>query len=66
MTNEKLYYITCRESGSVLESNLTYIEAVDLINEYEQEDINNRDWVANFYAIESMREYTYPQFELQD
>jgi hypothetical protein len=66
MTNEKSFYITCRESGSVLESKNTYAEAVDLIDEYEQEDINNGDWVANFYAIESMREYTYPQFELQD
>lgn len=47
----KKYKIQDREAGNVIESNLTLQEAQEQVKIYEQMDIDDDTYVADFYEI---------------
>lgn len=57
----KLYQIICRETGTVIEDNLSLIDAEELLCEFEQKDIYNDVYEENFYQITLMPDHDLPK-----
>jgi hypothetical protein len=45
------YKIQIRESGEVMESGLTLIEATEIVNSYVREDKSDEVYIPDFYQI---------------
>ena len=51
MKEVRIFKIQDREAGNVIEKGLTYEEAVDLLEKFEEEDKNDGTYTENFYEI---------------
>ena len=45
------YVIQCRESGDIIENNLTLAEAMEIVKDFESEDFTNGTYSPDFYEI---------------
>lgn len=45
------YIIQCRESGDIIEDNLTLSEALEIVKDFESEDFSNGNYTPDFYEI---------------
>ena len=45
------YVIKCRESGDVIENNLTLSDALEIVKDFESEDFTNGNYIRDFYEI---------------
>lgn len=45
------YVIQCRESGDIIEDNLTLSEALEIVKDFESEDFTNGNYTPDFYEI---------------
>ena len=50
------YVIQCRESGDIIEDNLTLAEALEIVKDFESEDFTNGNYTHDFYEIAEMEE----------
>ena len=48
----KTYKITCRETGTEIESGLTYDEAVERVEKFEEDDETTGSFEPYFYEID--------------
>ena len=49
--NHMKYVIRCRESGDIIENNLTFSEALEIVRDFESEDFTNGTYTPDFYEI---------------
>ena len=45
------YVIRCRESGDIIEDNLTLVESLEIVKDFESEDWENGNYTPDFYEI---------------
>lgn len=50
------YVIKCRESGDIIENDLTLLEAMEIVKDFESEDFSNGNYTPDFYEITEKEE----------
>ena len=50
------YVIQCRESGDIIEDNLTLSDALEIVKDFESEDWENGNYTPGFYEIAEMED----------
>ena len=50
------YVIKCRDSGDIIENNLTLSEALEIVRDFEAEDFTNGTYTPDFYEITEKEE----------
>ena len=48
------YVIQCRETGDIIEDNLTLADALEIVKDFEAEDFTNGNYTPDFYEIAEM------------